>query len=559
MRIGLGFACIFLLCNIVSSVADEPPRTDSRVKFGGPAVDAILREASEIALKQDEEQPFWIERVLLRIGELQIRAGDFDGALKSIRGSTYDYGRNAGFVDLAEALARDGKRERAFKILRLLDSDHGWRQDYLEDSVQLRWIEHLISSGDMGRAGKAVEQLKSKQYRSEALRKLAVGYASAKDSARAAEHFKLALDVAASLKDDSERGRAMWETAEAQVKVRYIDAAKATIRKLQETPDFKDPWDRYTIGCAVLSAKAKDEEAARRLFLRAFDARNAVDSINKSNALMYLAKAQAGAGFLQDALKTAYTIPHGESEFGQALCAIAVAQEKSKDSKGAIRTALSIERYPQYRDDAIHDIVDYRIAKRDFKAALAAAEKADNPSRRAAAILKVAVAHAKSGDYETAAAVAGRIELTPKDELRVQVFGNKRFNHKLPSTWGDRYDDGLGSTMGSYLWSSERAAEVAGAAMTLAQALGDKPAESYAVLFDDINTEEIIRALARAHAVSGDANEALGWAKKIGNGNKANSDDHDHVWAVKRRINALIGVAEGLLERSGVVVRKPGP
>src|SRR5262245_2831435 len=96
MQIGLSFAFIFLLCDFANPGADEPTRTDSKAKLGGPAVDAILREACEIALKQDEEQQFWTERVLLHIGELQIRAGDYDGALKSIRGSAYPYGRDIG-------------------------------------------------------------------------------------------------------------------------------------------------------------------------------------------------------------------------------------------------------------------------------------------------------------------------------------------------------------------------------------------------------------------------------------------------------------------------------
>jgi hypothetical protein len=561
MSIGLTIACVFLLCDIASSTADEPSRTDSRVKLGGPAVEAVLREACEIALKQDEEQHFWTDRVLLHIGHVQIQAGDFDGALRSIRGSADYYGRNAGLVRLAEVLARIGKRERAFEILRLLDSDHGWRQDYLEDGVQLRWVEHLIASGGLRGAGKAVEQLKSERYRSEGLRKSAATYAKAKDPARGAEYFKLSIDTASGLSDESDRVRALWETADAQLAVGEPDAAKATIRLALEKTEIKDAWTRCVsfTECAVLAAKAKDDEAAHRLFRRAIEGRNAVDSMNKMNALMQIAKAQAGVGYLNEAFKTACMITEDDCYREQALYAVAVAQLKADDAEAAVCSAMSIEHYLQFRDDAVHKIVDDRITKRDFKAGLAAAEKAPNPSKRAAAILKVATAYANLGDSKTAAAVAGRIELTPADELRVQPLGKKRFNYKLPTTWGDRYDESNFSTMLSHRMSSERAADVAGAAMTLAQALGDKPAESYAVLFDDINTEEIIRALARSHAASGDANVALAWAKKIGCGNKAKSDDHDHAWAVERRINALIGVAEGLLERSGELPPKIEP
>src|SRR5262249_17957169 len=128
-----------MMCAVASSAADEPERTDSKVKLGGPAIDAVLREACELALRQDEEQHFWTQRALLDIGELQIQAGDFEGALKSIRGSTYPYGRDLGLGQLAKALGRAGNRERAFEILRLQDSFESF-----EDCVPLCWIEHVI-------------------------------------------------------------------------------------------------------------------------------------------------------------------------------------------------------------------------------------------------------------------------------------------------------------------------------------------------------------------------------------------------------------------------------
>jgi tetratricopeptide (TPR) repeat protein len=556
MRIGLTVACVFWVCAVASCAADEPPRTGSKAKLGGPAVDAILREACEIALKQYGEQRFWTCRVLLHIGDLQIRARDFEGALKSIRASSDSYRREIGLARLAEAVARSGGRKQALELQRLHSSDGS-----SEDEVQLRWIEHLIASGDLDRAGTAAKQLKSKQLRPQGLRKLAIAYAKSGDSARAAEHFTLALDAASGLEDDYDRARALWETADAQLAVGQADAAKTTIRLLVEKTEFKDPWARCGsfMECAVVAAKAKDDESARRLFGQAVEAQKTVDSMNKMNALMQIANAQAGVGYIDDALKTASMITSRDSYHDQALYAVAVAQLKADDTEAAVRTAMSIERYPQYRDDAVHNIVDHRIAKRDFKAALAAAEKADNPSRRAAAILKVATAYANSGDRKAAADVAERIDLTTADRLLVQLRGMQRFNYRLPSTWGVRYNDTGGFTMASHHWSSERAAEVAGAAMILAQALGEKPAKSYAVLFDDINTEEIVQALARAHAASGDANEALAWAKKIGSDGKADSKDDKSAWAVERRIHALIGVAEGILERSGDLPPKPEP
>src|SRR5438552_17299219 len=153
MRIPVTAGCIVVVWICTACPAREPPSTNRKVEHAGPPVRAVLRDASEIALKQDEHQQYWSERVLLCIGAVQIRAGDFDGALRSIRGSGYEYGRDAGLVKLAEALARDGKWEPALDALRVLGSDHGWQQDYLDDGVRLRWIEHLTAAGDLARAG----------------------------------------------------------------------------------------------------------------------------------------------------------------------------------------------------------------------------------------------------------------------------------------------------------------------------------------------------------------------------------------------------------------------
>ncbi len=249
-----------------------------------------------------------------------------------------------------------------------------------------------------------------------------------------------------------------------------------------------------------------------------------------------------------------------DDDLEEALYAIAVAQVKANDVDGAVRTALSVEHFVQYRDDALHKVVDHQIAKRDLKTALATAEKVHTPSRKAAAILKVAAAHARSGDRKTAANVAARIELTQRDGDAHPGVKNRRFDYRLPRSWGVCYDAGLAFTFGSYRMSVKRAEEVAAAAMGLSLALGQKPDQSYAILFNGINTVELTRALARTHAVSGDASDALAWAQQIGSSGKVNSyEDHDARCAVRRRIYALIGVAEGILNRSSMALPETGP
>jgi hypothetical protein len=47
--------------------------------------------------------------------------------------------------------------------------------------------------------------------------------------------------------------------------------------------------------------------------------------------------------------------------------------------------------------------------------------------------------------------------------------------------------------------------------------------------------------------------EALAWARRIGSDEQVKSnDDYETLRAVQRRIYALVGVAEGILDRSAV-------
>src|SRR5579872_2938467 len=93
MRTVLTMGCILIVGLVAACAARALPQTNPDTQPTRSTAQALLREASEIALKQGETERFWTEHVLLEIGEVQIRAGDFEGALRSICGSDYDYGR----------------------------------------------------------------------------------------------------------------------------------------------------------------------------------------------------------------------------------------------------------------------------------------------------------------------------------------------------------------------------------------------------------------------------------------------------------------------------------
>jgi hypothetical protein len=566
MRYSSAIICICLLGYGATGLADDLPDSHRQENHDLPAVEPILREAAELAMKQDQPQRFWTERVLLTIGETQIRSSDFDGALRSIRASGYWYGRNANLAHLSEAVARAGNRKRAFEILHMLDPDHGWRQVYMEDRVQLNWLEYLIASSELDRASKAIESIKTARHRSEAFRKLAVAYAKSGAARDTSKCFQNALGAAILVDDESDRARAFWEIADAQLATGDTANAKQTIQHLLKDTKLKEPWTTFSalLQAAIFAAKTKDDEMARRLFAQAIEARNAVNSLNKSNAIKLIAIDQASVGFIDDALKTISIIRPGEgtfvsADFDLALHSIAASQLKAKDIQGAKKTYLLIKNYPQYRDDTLHDIVDFQIANRDLKGALATTEGIDNPSRKAAVILKIATAHAKAGDRKKAVEIAENVELKFQDRLLGMGGKGLCFDFRRPESWGELYDSSVAFTMASHHYSVERAQEVAGAAMSLAQALGQKPKESYAVLFNSMVAEEVTRAVARAHAATGDANEALAWARKVGRGDTAVPNDSEHMFAIGRRIHALLGVAEGILDRTEDKPAKPTP
>jgi len=89
--------------------------------------------------------------------------------------------------------------------------------------------------------------------------------------------------------------------------------------------------------------------------------------------------------------------------------------------------------------------------------------------------------------------------------------------------------------------------------MELALALPLEPKPDYAQLLSDLEPEYVMRAVARAYAAHGDVDEAANRAQQVGSGNTLVGDaDVRDLKAVERRIDALLGVAEGILDREGI-------
>ena len=547
------------LLSAISAQADDPvleakqQRTGVEIRAG-----EILGQASQIVLRQDKQHSFFFNRFLRKIAELQIRAHDFDGALSSIRKSEYSYGQNEAFVKLAEALATDGQKEKAFEVIAELGSDHGWKQDRIDDGVLACWIDYLISTDQLEVAQKTLGEFETATARSKGSTKLALVYASNRDKTTAKRLFKNAIAAAAEVSYEFFQAKALWEIVDAQLEAGESDAAVSTVDELvNRSKTFEDGWTRVRAFCeaGIRKARMKDKEAAKMLFSQAIEARKMVNESNKIPSLKVIAMAQVSAGLIDDARNTAAMIKHSESDFTQdgrreeVLYAIAIALLKDGKLAEATETAKSIKHYLQYQHDAFLAIVEQHIENGDNESALATALEVANPTRKAAAMLKIASKYASSGDKNKAKEIASAVRLRVAPDIFLLSDEDLVFEWTKPATWGVLYDDRGYFTALSHSFTVKRAAELAAAAMTLAQVLNEDGKVDYADSFEEFE-DSVIESLAQAHAMYGDETEALKWANKIGSEkNVKHENEYSKVNAALRRIHALVGVAEGMLEK----------
>jgi len=509
-------------------------------------------------LKQGSEGSFQSEYLLGQIVKLSIRARDLEGAAKLFQRDGKEHSFNSTNVDLAEALARDGQRDRAFALLRLTPDNA--RPDYWSHgTVQLQWIEYLIQDGRLDDAAAAVSQTSPIRYRQEGEVKLAMAFAKCAKPQEFTSHLKKAISLGAHLADDSDRVSALMLVVEAYIEIGHTGEAKETIRLLATPKRFKDGWATVSAlsQCAVVTANLHDVHTSRRLFHRAIEAYTSVDKLNRMNSLQSIAEAQADVGFIDDALRTAAMIKHSASDFTvdgyreAALFQIACKQSERGELTRAVNTAASIKNFVQYREDALDAIVECLIRKDNLEAAASTTDQFLDSMRKVAARLRVAAAYSRSDKRLRAHEIAERVKLKPAIN-NVLLQGANELDYRRPETWGVDYNDTDYSSNGTRAASLQRKKSLASAAMTLAQALGIQPTSPYASSFKDFDPE-VVGLLARTHAKTGSPTEALAWARKVGSGEKiAAKSDYDAEREVERRVMALCGVAAGILDRHGV-------
>lgn len=548
------------ICHVLR--ADDPSPTTGDDGSCSEAVRVVLREAAHIATCQDKTEGYWRDRVLLQIAEAQIRAGDFDGAAQSIDSANYESGAQSAALHLAEELAGAGNCERAFQVLRKIGSDYDSGPGFYDDRVRMRWLEYLLSDRDFRRAGLVVKEFVMPSSRPEGLRKLALAHAHGGDNATARRCLQDAIVACTPIADEFTRAKCLWQIVDAQIALSDAECASSTIDQLVALTDsFTDGSAKVAAlrEAAIRTAQLGGQEESRRLFQKAIDARASIapptplPAANRTRALLTIAQAQAALGYLDDARETAGQIKRDnsgnayDSDLEEALFSIAVARATSGDVDGARATISSFRNSIPYETKTLADRVRVQIGRGQLAEALATAQQIPDSSQRAIAFLNIAHEYAEAGDKTTGQAVAGQIHLTRELDRVFLRHDLGPFDYRTPRTWGIVYEESF--TISSGLAATQVASEVAAAAMTLSLTLGDKYAESYAIMFKDFDCE-VIRALARAHVVGGDTYEALAWAKNVGSNQKVKStDDVAEVSAVQSRIHALLGVAEGTLDK----------
>lgn len=228
------------------------------------------------------------------------------------------------------------------------------------------------------------------------------------------------------------------EVAMALADLGQTDEALRLIRPPQDASgrrtrgDTTMPWVLTRIGIA--QAKSGQAAAARKTFQEALDGISAPDT---SSRLQLLASGQASSGDVEGALRTARLIEPWWG--GRTLIQIADAQSSRGDRAGAtetLRRALEhartcLARPPQgkpgtlgansvfWRSRALMEIAMAQAKLGDFPAALEAAKQIPTPDRRGEAVRgealsEVAKAQARSGKAEEAWAWVTRLE-APND------------------------------------------------------------------------------------------------------------------------------------------------
>jgi tetratricopeptide (TPR) repeat protein len=521
----------------------EPPQ--SKAIEDNDQVDpiALLAESYELTVTMKEDGIPQREHRLETIAILQAAARRPDQALKTLNSLGSEYARIAALKKVAFAQARMGQLEEARQTQARLRENEGWRYEEIDSEIGL-W---QARNGHVEEAVRTARGIRLKQFAVPVLTEVALEQGNA-GSAAAAASISEALQAAESI-DEPQRGQVWLGLVRAQKALGGQDVARQLLEKfLLATEGWEDEWAKVHIWreAALEMHRLGDAETAIRLFARALAEVPKIDSGvvhgNQLLALKMIAVDQARLGMFQVAFATLERMEMqsvfdaGDKEEG--LRDIALAQLERGDFDGAMRTALLIREFKQYRDDAFVEIAMVLTKDGNGPKGVATCEQIQNKSRKAEALLRIAILQALNGDRKAAAETA---ELTRflNCEGFPDLLPSSNFAYDRSETWGRIYEPS--STAASSFAALDRACALGSAAIRLQVALGRSDWEAYPEAFKE-GWDDVIYAIARGQSQAGDAVGAVSWARGV-------KDPGKKAWA-------FVGIADAILEKQGRLVKR---
>jgi RNA polymerase sigma factor (sigma-70 family) len=316
-----------------------------------------LHQAFQIGkgLTNDEAKDFGIRcHLLSEVAEAQAAIGDFEAARKTaaaLQRPKATANLDEQFVAnglalplsrIAVALARAGKYKEATETVRPIDDKLTWfkgAQELVETAAS------QARAGEWDQAQKTIKAIPAEDNRVRAWIEVAKVQAKAgqRDAARGSLSEALRA-VPADLPQDAvvqnTRANCLQLIALKQADIEDVKTAIVTAETIPELPALgmngeilQFPYKQFTL--ALLQVRAGDYQAAAKV-ATAIDAKHG-NGWQRGYALRYLARGQAEAKKIKQALVTADAIEHAFHK-AAAFAEIAQAQAKSGDRTGAART-----------------------------------------------------------------------------------------------------------------------------------------------------------------------------------------------------------------------------
>lgn len=429
--------------------------------------------------------------------------------------------REQSLSKIAEADTDAGELSTAIQIAKLLGS--GNAKDSLIEYLYVAGFSTGTSTFALGAIARSPLTQEAKQS---LLRQVALARARAGD-------VQGSLDFDRALGNAGADGEVLSAIAVAQAKAGDISGAMKTGMAIPHTPDNALAAIRSRLALAVAQEKARDHSSAQNSIATVIQFISDTPALSSDPSVRgMVVDAQIEAGLIDGALATARSIPLNPTR-NVGLVHVAVAQARQGDIKGAFATVRGIQEMDGdlWRARSLAEIGKAQAARGDkagaresFVRSIQAAASLKSPilaSIRAQLLAKIARAEAQAGEN-----AASRATFVQADREARTVLASH------------------GALALSVLATQEAQAGFVKEALQTASAIRapEGTAREQAWPLIGAFPQDTLFEIARFQGLRGEPSQALDWIDKL------NSPD--------LRASALLGFANGLLERAGAEPNK---